>query len=65
VSPFDWRKSPSEIVDALKPHRMARTQSQLKPRRLYTIKAAEQEILRDRHGGAYSKAAPKETPNAL
>lgn len=40
----------------LKPQRMTRIQSQLQPRRLDMSKTKEQEILRDRFGGAYSKA---------
>ena len=65
MNPFDWRSSPSEIAETLKPHRMARNQSQLEPRRLFTINQRKAEVLRERFGGAYSKATPKESNDVL
>lgn len=59
-SAFDWQDAPSEIAGSLKPHRMAREQSTLEPRRLFVINQKRAEILRKRFGGAYSKAIPKE-----
>jgi hypothetical protein len=64
TSPFDWRAAPSETVAALKPSPKAR-QKPNKATPLYGLSHKADEILRARFGGAYSKAASKETPDAL
>lgn len=57
TSPFNWRSAPSETVDSLKPSTKARKPN-LTPKRLYNLSRKPDEILRDRFGGAYSKAKP-------
>lgn len=64
TSPFDWRGTPSEAVQAIKPSPKARTKPN-KATPLYGLSRKSDEILRARFGGAYSKAASKETPDAL
>jgi hypothetical protein len=57
TSPFNWRSAPSETVDSLKPSTMARKPN-LTPKRLHSLSKKADQILRDRFGGAYSKAKP-------
>lgn len=56
TSPFNWRAQPSEIADALKPSPMARKDIKRAP--IYGLSQKADEILRERFGGAYSKAKP-------
>lgn len=55
MNAFNWKSQPSEIAEALKPSTMTR-KANLSPKRLYSISKKSDEILRDRFGGAYSKA---------
>jgi len=54
TSPFNWRSAPSETAADLKPSPKARKNIQRKP--IYGLSHKADEILRDRFGGAYSKA---------
>ena len=55
-SPFNWRATPSETVADLKPSPKARKPIKRTP--IYGLSHKADEILRDRFGGAYSKAKP-------
>lgn len=35
MNAFNWQGAPSQIAESLKPHRMARNQTDLEPKRLY------------------------------
>lgn len=55
MSPFDWQGQPSEIAQALKPSPMTR-KTNIAPKRLHNLSRKSDEVLRERFGGAYSKA---------
>lgn len=55
MNAFNWKSQPSEIADSLKPSTMTRKPN-LAPKRLHSLSKKADEILRDRFGGAYSKA---------
>lgn len=55
MNAFNWKSQPSETAAELKPSAKARKPN-LNPKRLFNISKKSDEILRDRFGGAYSKA---------
>jgi hypothetical protein len=54
MSVFDWRAKPSEAAKAIKPSPKARANPKRKP--IYGLSRKADEILRDRFGGAFTKA---------
>lgn len=55
MSVFDWQAKPSEAVQAIKPSQKARKNPKRNP--IYGLSRKADEILRDRFGGAFSKAS--------
>ena len=60
MNAFNWKSQPSEIAEALKPSTMTR-KANLAPKRLHHLSHKADEILRERFGGAYSKAKAGDT----
>lgn len=54
MSVFDWKENPSETLKAIKPSTKARKNPKRNP--IYGLSRKADEILRERFGGAFSKA---------
>jgi hypothetical protein len=55
MNAFNWKNQPSETAQALKPSPMSRKPKK-NPTPIYGLSHKADEILRERFGGAYSKA---------